>query len=75
MTRTVNTTFEETRVAELDTLKVSVCRSPDDGVLLVEIIGPTGEADMNDNGSPRMRIWVNEALIYSEDGEVGDDLF
>lgn len=43
----------------------------DDEKAVVDIVGPEGE-DTAD-GSSDMRVWMNDALIYSE-GKVGDDL-
>jgi hypothetical protein len=59
--------------AFLDGLQVDVYRSEEDGRLVVDITGPAEEADLTDLGEPKVRIWVNEALIY-DDGKVGDDL-
>jgi len=57
--------------SELDGLEVDICRG-EDGKLVVSITGP-GDGDLIDLGSPDIRIWLNDALIY-EAGEVGDDL-
>lgn len=58
--------------ASLDGLEVDVYRGVD-GKLVVDIIGPGDEKDMLEDTSPDIRVWMNEALIYS-DGEVGDNL-
>ena len=59
------------KVVEVDGLEVEVYRG-EDGKLVVSVTGP-GDEDLNDQGSPDIRVWINEALIY-EDGVVGDDL-
>ena len=56
---------------ELEGLEVDICRG-EDGKLVVTISGP-GDDDCTELGSPDIRVWVNDALIYSE-GETGDDL-
>lgn len=58
--------------ASLDGLGVDVYRGVD-GKLVVDIIGPGDEKDMLPDTSPDIRVWINEALIYSN-GEVGDNL-
>lgn len=59
-------------VARLDGLEVSIIRDSQ-GKSIVEIEGPDDNARLLPNGSPDIRIWLNEALIY-RDGETGPDL-
>lgn len=55
-------------------IEVEVVRSQEDGKLVVRIDGPEEDKDLNaKDGSPDIRVWLNEALIYNS-GEVGDDL-
>ena len=55
----------------LEGLEVDICRA-DDGTLVVTINGP-GDNDCTALGSPDIRVWLNDALIYAH-GETGDDL-
>ena len=57
---------------ELDGLEVDICRGAD-GTLVVTINGPMGDDDTTELGSPDIRVWLNDALIYAH-GETGDDL-
>jgi len=57
---------------DLDGLEAEITRSELNGKLVVSIMGP-GDEDTNALGSPDIRVWLNDALIYS-DGETGDDL-
>ena len=63
---------ERKQTVSIDGIEVDLYRGTD-GKIVVDIIGPDDEKDANDLGEPDIRIWVNEALIYSG-GEVGDDL-
>lgn len=54
---------------ELDGLEVSVYRSEKDGSLVVDITGP--ENDLDENGVPQLRVWLNEARLY-EHPKVGE---
>lgn len=56
---------------ELDGLEVEITRGVD-GALVVTISGP-GDDDTTALGSPDIRVWLNDALIYAH-GETGDDL-
>jgi len=56
---------------ELDGLEVEITRGVD-GALVVSISGP-GDDDTTALGSPDIRVWLNDALIYAH-GETGDDL-
>jgi hypothetical protein len=62
---------DENPSVELDGLGVDIYRG-EDGKLVVSITGP-GDKDLKGLGTPDIRIWLNEALIY-EGGRVGDDL-
>jgi len=57
---------------DLDSMTIRAYRGTDRR-LVVDIEGPEDESDNLSNGSPDIRIWLNEALIYAN-GEVGDDL-
>lgn len=59
-------------VARLDGLEVSIMRDSQ-GKSIVEIEGPDDDTRLLPNGSPDIRVWLNEALIY-RDGKTGDDL-
>jgi hypothetical protein len=59
-------------VCEMGGLEAEITRSELNGKLVVSIMGP-GDEDCNKLGSPDIRVWLNDALIYS-DGETGDDL-
>lgn len=48
---------------DLDGLEVAIYRSEEDGSLVVDITGP-GDDDLNDDLSPILRVWLNEACIY-----------
>lgn len=48
---------------ELDGLEVSVYRSEIDGSLIVDITGPEGR-DQEPDGSPALRVWLNESRLY-----------
>ena len=52
-------------------LEVEAYRA-EDGTLVVAVDGP-GDDDCDELGTPSIRIWLNDALIYRK-GEVGDDL-
>ena len=55
-------------LVELDELIVRIYRGEEDGKLVVEIEGP-GDGDTTKLGSPDIRVWLNEVIIY----EVEDD--
>lgn len=59
-------------VARLDDLEATIMRA-EDGKLVVEIDGPSDGARLLPDGSPDIRVWLNDALIY-RDGQTGDDL-
>lgn len=59
-------------IINVDGLEVHVHRSDDDGVLVVQIDGPS-DVDVRSDGTPRLRVWINEALIF-DCGETGADL-
>lgn len=48
---------------ELDGLEVNLYRSEEDGSLVVDITGP-GVNDEDDDGAPKLRVWLNEARLY-----------
>lgn len=48
---------------EFDGLEVSVYRSERDDSLVVDIIGPL-DGDLDENGVPKLRVWLNEARLY-----------
>ena len=49
---------------ELDGLEVNLYRSVEDGSLIVDITGPEALGDQNDDGSPKLRVWLNEGRLY-----------
>lgn len=59
-------------VARLDSLEATIMRA-EDGKLVVEIDGPSDDARLRPDGSPDIRVWLNDALIY-RDGQTGDNL-
>ena len=57
----------------LEGLSVSVGRSPLDGTFVIEIDGP-GDEDCDDNGAPRMRLYINEENTYENPPPPGSKL-
>jgi hypothetical protein len=56
----------------LDGLTVSVGRSPLDSVFVVEIGGPD-DKDCDDNGAPRMRLYINDENTYENPPPPGSE--
>ena len=68
----------ETKTIEYDGFEIEVTRGKD-GRVIISVdstdFGNVGAntCDSDDDGVPQCRVWINDALIYSN-GEVGDDL-
>lgn len=58
---------------ELDGLEVSVYRSDDDGVLVVDISGPDKDRDLDGGGVPKLRVWLNEGRLYEHPQKKGHE--
>ena len=69
--------MSKTKSIEYDGFDIEVTRGADGRVVVrIENTRLEDEGDIDDsdeNGVPMCRVWINEALIYSN-GEVGDDL-